>query len=144
MNAVASWSRRVSPAAAGLGLTLASAVFMSGLGVLTQLAFDAGANVGTVLSGRFVIAAAILWALVWMIRSRRPGRRQVFAGLALGVGYSTHAWLFTASLARLDAGLVDLLLFTYPALVTLGAVALRRERWSGRRAVALGAATAGT
>jgi Cyclic nucleotide-binding domain/EamA-like transporter family len=47
-------------------------------------------------------------------------------------------------LTRLDAGLVDLLLFTYPALVMLGAVALRRERWSGRRAVALATAGAGT
>ena len=66
------------------------------------------------------------------------------AGLLLGVGYSAHAWLFSMSLARLDAGLVDLLLFTYPALVMLGAVALRRERWSSRRALALGAASAGT
>jgi drug/metabolite transporter (DMT)-like permease len=135
---------RVSPAVAGLGFTLASAVFMSGLGVTTQLAFEAGASVGTLLSGRFLAAAAILWLLVWFIHPRRPGRREVFAGLALGVGYSAHAWLFTSSLARLDAGLVDLLLFTYPALVTLGAVALRRDRWSRRRAAALGAATLGT
>jgi drug/metabolite transporter (DMT)-like permease len=135
---------RVSPTVAGLGLTLASAVFLSGLGVTTQLAYDAGATVGTLLSGRFLVAAAILWPLVWMIRPRRPDRRQVVAGLLLGVGYSSHAWLFSASLARLDAGLVDLLLFTYPALVMLGAVALRRERWSGRRGLALAAATGGT
>jgi hypothetical protein len=42
--------------AAGLGLTLASAVFYSWLGVLSQLAFDGGATVGTVLSGRFLVA----------------------------------------------------------------------------------------
>ena len=135
---------RTSPAVAGLVLTFASALFLSGLGVLTQLAFDAGASVGTLLSGRFVVAAAILWPLVWIVGARRPGRRQVVAGLLLGVGFSAHAWLFSASLARLDAGLVDLLLFTYPALVMLGAVALRRERWSGRRALALGTGTAGT
>jgi drug/metabolite transporter (DMT)-like permease len=118
---------------------------MSTLGVTTQLAFDAGASVGTLLSGRFLVAAAVLWPLVWLIiRPGRPVRAQVAAGLLLGVGYSAHAWLFCASLARLDAGLVDLLLFTYPALVTLGAVTLRRERWSARGAVALGAAMAGT
>jgi drug/metabolite transporter (DMT)-like permease len=137
-------TRRVSPAVAGLTLTLASAVFLSGLGITTQLAYDAGASVGTLLSGRFVVAAALLWPLVWIMCRRRPARRQVVAGLLLGAGYSAHAWLFSASLARLDAGVVDLLLFTYPALVMLGAVALRRERWNGRRAVALGAATAGT
>jgi drug/metabolite transporter (DMT)-like permease len=78
-----------------------------------------------------------------ILRPRRPDRRQVVAGLLLGLGYSAHSWLFSESLARLDAGLVDLLLFTYPALVMLGAIALGRERWSTRGAIALGAATAG-
>ena len=136
--------RLASPAALGIGLTLVSAVLFSALGVTTQLAYDAGASVGTLLSGRFLVAAAILWPLVLLARSRRPARRQVVAGLLLGVGYSAHAWLFSASLARLDAGLVDLLLFTYPALVMVGAVMLGRDRWSRRGAIALGAATAGT
>jgi drug/metabolite transporter (DMT)-like permease len=131
-------------ALAGVAFTLASAVFLSALGVTTKLAFDAGASVGTLLSGRFLVAAAVLWPLVWLIGSERPARRQVTAGLLLGVGYSAHAWLFSASLARLDAGLVDLLLFTYPALVMLGAVALGRERWSTRAAIAIGTAMAGT
>jgi drug/metabolite transporter (DMT)-like permease len=135
---------RLSPAALGLGLTLASAVFFSWLGVLTQLAYEAGAPVGTVMSGRFLVATAALWLLVLITHARRPVRRQVASGLLLGVGYSLHVWLFSESLTRLDAGLVDLLLFTYPALVMLGAVALRRERWSGRRAVALVTAGAGT
>jgi drug/metabolite transporter (DMT)-like permease len=134
----------VSPAVLGVVLTLASAVFFSWLGVLTQLAYGAGAPVGTVMSGRFLVATAVLWLVVWLVRARRPARRRVVRGLALGVGYSLHVWLFSESLTQLDAGLVDLLLFTYPALVMLGAVALRRERWSGRRAVALATAGAGT
>jgi drug/metabolite transporter (DMT)-like permease/CRP-like cAMP-binding protein len=137
-------SRRLSPVAAGLGLTLTSPIFYSWHGVLTQLAFDAGASVGTVLSGRFLVAAAVLWLLVSVIRPWRPDRRQVSAGLLLGVALSAHAWLFSTSLTRLDAGLVGLLLFTYPALVMLGAVGLRRERWSARRAFVLGTVTAGT
>jgi drug/metabolite transporter (DMT)-like permease len=137
-------ARLGTPAAAGLAFTLASAVFLSGLGVTTQLAFDAGATVGTLLPGRFLVAAAILWPVVMLMRPVRPARRQVFAGLMLGVAFSGHAWLFSASLARLDAGLVDLLLFTYPAIVMLGAVGLGRDRWSARSAVALAAATAGT
>jgi drug/metabolite transporter (DMT)-like permease len=136
---------RLSPAAAGVVFTLASAVLLSGLGVTTQLAYDAGASVGTLLSGRFLVAAAVVWPIVLFLRPRQAlARRQVVAGLLLGVGFSAHAWLFSSSLARLDAGLVDLLLFTYPALVMLGAVALGRDRWNGRRAAALGAATAGT
>jgi drug/metabolite transporter (DMT)-like permease len=137
-------SRTVGSAAAGVVLILASAVFLSGLGVLSQLAFDGGATVGTVISVRFILAAAFLWLLVSLIRPQRPDRRQVLAGVLLGLAYAAHAWLFSASLTRLDAGLVDLLLFTYPALVMLGAVALRRERWSARAAIALGTSTAGT
>ncbi len=136
--------RPVSVAATGLFITITSAVFYSTLGVLTQLAYAQGATVGTVLSGRFIVSAAVLWPLVWVISSRRPTGRQVAAGLALGAGFSAHAWLFSASLARLDAGLVDLLVFTYPALVTLGAVMLGRDRWSMRRALALGSAAAGS
>src|SRR5262245_48609086 len=132
------------PVASGIALTLASAVFMSGLGITTQLAYRAGANVGTLLSGRFMFAAALLWPLVWLTRARRPGRRQALAGLALGVGYSAHGWLFSHALARLDAGLVDLLLFTYPAFVMMATVALRRERWTPRRAMALACTAVGT
>jgi drug/metabolite transporter (DMT)-like permease len=134
----------VATVTVGIAFTLASAVALSWLGVTTQLAFDAGAPVGTLLSGRFLVAAAILWPLVWLLRLQRPARRHAVAGLLLGAGYSAHAWLFSASLARLDAGLVDLLLFTYPALVVVGAVALRRERLSTRRVVALATAGAGT
>jgi drug/metabolite transporter (DMT)-like permease len=144
MVATAASAARFGPTGVGLVLTLASAILLSALAVLTQLAYDEGATVGTTLLGRFLLATAILWPLVWAIRSRRPGRRHVVAGIGLGVGYSAHAWLFAESLARLDAGLVDLLVFTYPALVTVGAIVLRRDRWSSRRGLALGAATAGT
>jgi hypothetical protein len=69
----------VNPAVAGLAFTLASAVFLSGLGVTTQLAFDAGVPMGTLLSGRFLVAAAVLWPLVWLLRPQRPASRQVLA-----------------------------------------------------------------
>lgn len=139
MLAAAPRARHLGPLAVGLGLTLLSAVAFSWIGILTQLGYDGGATVGTVLSGRFVVGAAILWAVVLTRHAPRPGARQLVRSLALGVGYSGHAWLFSASLARLDAGLVDLLLFTYPALVMLGAVALGRERFTGLQAVAVGA-----
>jgi drug/metabolite transporter (DMT)-like permease len=141
-SAHAAWG--LSPTAAGLVFTLASAVFYSAFGVMTQVTLDAGTTVGTVLSVRLVLAAAVLCALVWMIRRHRPDRRQVWGGLVLGVAFSAHAWLFATALTRLDAGLVDLLLFTYPALVVVGAVALRRDRWSARSGIALATTMAGT
>src|SRR5262249_16111220 len=101
-------------------------------------------EVGTALVGRFLLAAGVLWTLVWLGRARLPSAQDVVAALVLGAVYSLHAELFSESLTRLDPGLVDLLLFTYPTIVMLGAVALRRERWTTQRAVGLAGATAGT
>src|SRR5919202_5955417 len=51
--------------------------------------------------------------------------------------------LCLASLERIDAGLASLLLYAYPALVTVAAFALGRERPDRARIGALGLATAG-
>ena len=128
----------------GLAFTLLSAFAFSMLGVATQIAYGAGATVGTLLTGRFLVSASLLWGLVALLRVRRPSARQVLTGLALGAGYAVHARLYSEALARLDAGVVDLLLFTYPAIVTLAVVALRRERLTRKRGLALVAATTGT
>jgi drug/metabolite transporter (DMT)-like permease len=68
----------------------------------------------------------------------------VATGLALGaIGYATQAGLFFAALRRLDASLLALVLYTYPAWVTLAAFALGRERPTRRRLVALLLSSAG-
>jgi drug/metabolite transporter (DMT)-like permease len=70
--------------------------------------------------------------------------RDVGIALALGaVGYSAQAGAYFAALQRLDAGLLSLLLYTFPAMVTVAAVALGRERASRRKAGALVVASAG-
>jgi drug/metabolite transporter (DMT)-like permease len=137
-------SSRASGVNLGLGLTLLSVVFFAFLGITTKLAYNAGAGLGLLLAGRFAVAAAVLWPLVWLRRSRRLSRVQVLSGLLLGCGYSLHAFLFSSALGRLAPGVVDMLFFTYPALVMVGAVALRRERWTKRGTLALVASTVGT
>src|SRR5262249_47810079 len=87
--------------------------------------------------------ATALWLLVAIRRKPIPSRGAVVAALALGAGYSVNALCFAASLKRIQAELADVLVFTYPALVTVGAAALGRERWSRRRGAALAAASGG-
>ena len=94
------------------------------------------------------MAAALFWALVAVtgrLRALRAlPRRDVLAGLALGaVGYSAQAGAFFAALRRLDASLLSLLLYTFPTMVTVAAIALGRERASVRAAAALTLASAG-
>ena len=77
-------------------------------------------------------------------RLRALSRRDVAIALALGaLGYSAQAGSYFAALDRLDASLLSLLVYTFPAIVTVAAVALGRERASRRKAVALGLASAG-
>ncbi|CAN5278483.1 hypothetical protein BH20ACT16_BH20ACT16_14900 [soil metagenome] len=68
----------------------------------------------------------------------------MLACLALGaIGYAAQAGLFFSALERIDASLTSLLLYTYPALVFCGAVALQREYVTPWKALALALASAG-
>jgi drug/metabolite transporter (DMT)-like permease len=118
------------------------------MAVFGKLAYDAGATVGTLLAVRFLLAAALFWLLL-VLRSevanvRRIPRRDLTLALALGgVGYAAQAGAYFAALSRMDASLLSLLLYTFPAMVTVAAVALGRERVDPRRLAALGLAGSG-
>ena len=123
---------------------LVSALGFGTMAIFAKLAYDHGANPATLLTLRFAIAAAVLWAIVAATRRPRPDRRTVRAGAGLGlVGYSVQAGCYFAALKHLDASVLALLLYTYPALVFVGAVALGRERSSALKIGALLMAGAG-
>jgi drug/metabolite transporter (DMT)-like permease len=133
---------------AGALVCLASAVAFGAMGIFGKLAYDEGATVGTLLAVRFLLAAALFWVLVLATGAGRQLRtlsgRDVGIALALGaVGYSAQAGAYFAALQRLDAGLLSLLLYTFPPMVTVAALALGRERASRRKAGALVIASAG-
>jgi drug/metabolite transporter (DMT)-like permease len=117
------------------------------MAIFAKLAYDEGASVLALLSARFVMAAAVLWAVLAVRGTLRGGGlplRPALGALALGaVGYSIQAGLFFAALERVDASLASLLLYAYPAFVTVGAILLGRERPDARRTCALVAATGG-
>ena len=71
-------------------------------------------------------------------------RRVVLTGLGLGAaGYSLQSGLYFAAIERLDVSLVALLLYTYPAFVTVAALALGRATPSLRIGAALAMASVG-
>jgi drug/metabolite transporter (DMT)-like permease len=139
---------RVNPAAQRLGsaLCIGSAVAFGGLAVFGKLAYEAGVGVTTLLFVRFAIAAPILWALALHRHGAlaAASRRSVLGGLGLGaLGYALQAGLFFSALKRMDASLLSLILYTYPAFVTLAAIGLGRETTSRRRIGALLVSSAG-
>jgi drug/metabolite transporter (DMT)-like permease len=133
-------------AAAGAALCLLSAAAFGAMGVFGKLAYDEGVGVWALLLVRFGLAAAGLLVVVAFRRALAGlSRRAILAGLAMGaVGYATQSTLYFLALERMDASLLALLLYTFPAMVVLGAVLLGRERITARRLVALGFATTGT
>jgi drug/metabolite transporter (DMT)-like permease len=132
----------------GALLCLASAVAFGAMGIFGKLAYEHGATVGTLLAVRFVLAAALFWGLVLATGAGRHLRtlshRDIGLALGLGaVGYSAQAGAYFIALTRLDASLLSLLLYTFPAMVTVAAIALGRERGSRRKTGALVLASGG-
>lgn len=132
----------------GALLCLLSAAAFGTLGIFGRLASDAGATIASTLLVRFAIAALIFAVILRLTggwaRMRRLPRRVVLTGLGLGAaGYSLQSGLYFAAIDRLDVSLVSLLLYTYPAFVTVAALMLGRATPSLRTAVALAVASAG-
>src|SRR5215210_4648902 len=133
----------------GTLMCIASAAAFGAMAVFGKLAYGEGVSVGTLLAARFVLAAALFWALVYAggeagAGLRAMGRRDVVLALGLGAfGYAAQAGCFFAALDRIDASLLSLMLYTFPAMVAVAAIALGRERADARRLGALGLASGG-
>jgi drug/metabolite transporter (DMT)-like permease len=133
----------------GTLMCIGSAAAFGAMAVFGKLAYGEGVSVGTLLAARFVLAAALFWALVYAggeagAGLRSMGRRDVALALGLGAfGYAAQAGCFFAALERIDASLLSLLLYTFPSMVAVAAVVLRRERAEARRFAALALASGG-
>jgi drug/metabolite transporter (DMT)-like permease len=129
----------------GLLLCVASAAAFGAMAVLGKLAYEAGVGVMTLLVVRFALASGCLAALSSLRRGRTfPRGRMLGAALGLGaVAYAAQSALFFLALTRLEASLTALVLYLFPALVTLGAVALGRDRLDRVRVASIGLAFAG-
>jgi len=130
---------------AGLGACLISATGFGALPVLGKAAYDAGLGPLSLLWGRFALTAVAFWVLViFVVRPARPPRSVIVVGLLMGgLGYAVEAGLFFVALERIDASLVELLLYAYPAIVTAAALAGGREAPAPRLLGALALATLG-
>jgi drug/metabolite transporter (DMT)-like permease len=132
----------------GTLMCLASGATFGAMAVFGKLAYGDGATVGTLLAVRFTLAAVVFWTLLLGGDGAREVRalagRDIGIGLGLGAcGYAIQAGCFFAALGRIDASLLSLLVYTFPAIVAAAAVALGRERLDERRLAALGLSLGG-
>ena len=95
------------------------------------------------LAWRFLLAVAMLAPVVWLRRLPLP-RGRTLAGFGLmGLLYTAQSQCYFTALMHASSGLVGLLLYIYPVLVTLIALAFGWERLDRRMLVLLLTAIAG-
>ncbi len=119
---------------------IVSAACFGTLAVLTPLAYRAGAEPLPLLTWRFAIAAVLL-GVVATVRDRRAlfvpradiGR---YALLAL-TGYGAASVCFFYALTYADASIVAVLLYAYPALVTVSGWLFLGERATWQQGLAV-------
>ena len=110
---------------------------------VSELAYQAGVAPATFSALRALIGASILGTLV--VTGRQPSvrlsslapRERALLGLAVAVNGVMNLVLFFA-FGAMSIALVMVIFYTYPAWVAVGSVALRRERLTRPRGVALG------
>lgn len=121
----------LSRAAGGALLAVASAACFATLAILAKLAYAAGMNAIQLIAWRMLLAAVGM-NLIAAIAGQSPVRleRKKAVGLfAMGLfGYSLQAYTFLGALQTLPASLVELVLYTYPALVALAGWLLFKSR----------------
>ena len=110
-------------------LIVISAVSFGALPIFARLAYAAGATPTTVLLLRFVLAAVVM-VFVMIVRRIPFPRGRVLLGLVLmgGLGYVGQSFAYFTALTMASAGLVALLLYLYPAIVTLLSAFIFKDR----------------
>ncbi|HEV2611593.1 MAG TPA: DMT family transporter [Noviherbaspirillum sp.] len=128
---------------AAIALVLLSALGFGTMALFAKVAYAGGMTPTVLLALRFLLAVALLAPVVWAKRMRLP-RGRVLAGFALmGLLYTAQSQSYFTALLHASSGLVGLLLYVYPVLVTLFALAFGWEKPERRTFVLLAVAVAG-
>ncbi len=122
-----------------------SAIAFGAIPVFARAAYHAGSDPISVLFFRFSIASIIMIPSMMVRRIPFP-RGRFLIGLILmgGIGYVGQSFCYFTALTMASAGLVAILLYLYPAIVTILSTLLFKERITGLKVLALLLALTGT
>lgn len=129
----------------GVAWVVLSAAGFGAMAIFAKLAYRDGVSLETMLFLRFALAGLLLAA--WGARQgmRWPrGRDLLWLAAMGGIGYVGQSWSFFSALQYASAGLVALLLYLYPAIVTVLSALLFGRRIGMGRGWAVAVALAGT
>ncbi len=129
---------------AGIALAFASGVLFATLPILFRITNAAGFNLVTALALRFSIASLLIWVVVGRGGAFTLTRAQVAGFILMGLLYIGQSTAYLSSAARIPIATTSILLYTYPAIVTVLARIFLNERFTKIKMVSLGLALAGT
>lgn len=125
-------------------LVLLSAVGFGSIGLFAKFAYASGISPTMLLTLRFTLAALLLAPVIMVRKIALPCGRALGGFVLMGVLYSAQSQSFFTALLHASSGLVALLLYIYPALVTILALLLGWEKLERRTLLLLILAVAGT
>ncbi|WP_192895274.1 EamA family transporter [Pelotomaculum sp. FP] len=100
-------------------LVALSALCFSTTAILAKLAYNGGVSTPAMLSIRFILASAVIWLIIVLLKKPAavsPADLKQLAILSL-LGYGVATTLFFQAIKLLSASLASLLLYTYPLIV---------------------------
>jgi drug/metabolite transporter (DMT)-like permease len=129
----------------GVLLIIISGISFGAAAVFARFAYEAGTNPTTLLFLRFSIASIFMLSIMWVRRLSFPRGKVLLTLVLMGaLGYVGQSFCYFTALTLTSASLVALLLYLYPALVTMLAVLVLKEPVSRVKIAALILALAGT
>jgi drug/metabolite transporter (DMT)-like permease len=126
-----------------IALVLLSAIGFGSIALFAKLAYADGVSPSMLLAWRFLLAVAFLAPLVWFRRLALPRGRMLAGFVLMGALYTAQSQCYFTALMHASSGLVGLLLYIYPVLVTLISVAFGWETLDRRTLILLLLAIAG-
>ena len=129
----------------GVACIVASAAGFGAMPIFAKLAYADGVDLPSMLFLRFALAGGAMALLMQLRGIAWPRGRQLLLLAAMGaIGYVGESFCYFAALQYASAGLTALLLYLYPAIVTVLSALLTRRRLSPLRLLAVAAALLGT
>lgn len=128
----------------GVLWVMLSAVGFGAMPIFARIAYADGVSLTTLLFLRFAVAGTLLaaWGMARGMRWPRGGDLAWVATMG-AVGYVGQSFGYFSALRHASAGLVALLLYLYPAIVTILSALLFRRRVGWGRGMAVAVALAG-
>ncbi len=129
----------------GMVFIIFSAMSFGAIAIFAKTAYQAGSDPISVLFFRFSIASIVM--IPWIILGKISfPRGRYLLGLILmgGIGYVGMSFCYFTALTMASAGLVAILLYLYPAIVTFFSALLFEEQMTRAKILALCLAIFGT